>query len=217
MRVVVSVATSPHHIHNQLRLYRQLKREHMMFWDQLPEGSPPHSQEPYAFKVYAIEKAIAKGYDSILWCDSSIVVLKPLEPLWKLIESQGYWFSKNYDYNQGQFCNDEALKIMGRTREEAFGIPQVVGGCFGLNIDLASTANLFLWRWGTLLRMGAFRGDRGDLSGDADMTKFVGHRNDQACASEVCYALGMKLTDPPAWFAEQGRPITDETILTVER
>lgn len=213
--MIVSVATSEHQIRNQVRLWRSIKGENHLFWDQLPLGSPSHAEEPYAFKLFAIERAMRKGATSILWCDSSVVALKPLDPLWQLIESQGYWFSKNYDYTQGQFCNDEALKIMGRTREEAFGIPQVVGGCFGVSIGSPSIRFLAgLW---DLFHKGAFRGDRGDLSGTGDMTKFVGHRNDQSCASEVCYSLGMKLTEPPAWFAEQGRTITEETILTVER
>ena len=214
--MIVSVATGEHQIRNQLRLWRSVKGENHLFWDQLPLGSPKHSEEPYAFKIVAIERAMRKGATSILWCDSSIVALKPLDTLWELIESQGYWFSKNYDYTQGQFCNDEALKIMGREREEAFKIPHVVAGCFGLDIRRWMSLD-FLRRWKDLLLKGAFRGDRGDLSGDADMTKFVGHRNDQSCASEVCYALGMELTEPPAWFAEQGRPITEETIFTVER
>lgn len=217
MRAIVSVATGDRHRANMERLRKQVEHDNVcIFFDRLPPGSPTHEEQPYAFKLFALRQAVRHGAKSVLWMDSSIVVLRPLEPLWNLLEQQGYWFSKNYDYNQGQFCNDEALAIMGVTREEAFSIPQVVGGCFGLSIE-SHYGREFGYRWDSLLQKGAFRGDRGDLSGSGDMTKFVGHRNDQSCASHVCHKLGMKLTEPPAWFAEQGYPTTEETILTVER
>lgn len=217
MRAIVSVGTCERHWANMERLRLRVGHDNIcIFFDKLPPGSPAHGDQPYGFKVAAIRQAAKHGAKSILWCDSSIVAMKPLGPLWDLIDQQGYWFSKNYSYNQGQFCNDEALAVMGVTREEAFGIPQVVGGCFGLKVD-HPVAREFFYQWSKLMDEGAFRGDRGDLSGSGDMTKFVGHRNDQSCASDVCHKLFMKLTEPPAWFAEQGYPTTEETILTVER
>jgi|SRR6185369_3847931 len=218
MRCVVSVATGKHYCANQDHLREQVRHSGFcLFWrDHLPEDSPTHAENPYAFKPYAIEEADRAGAGLVLWMDSSVVVLKDLEPLWQLIESQGYWFSRNYAYNNGQFCNDEALAIMGITREQAFDVPQVVASCFGLDLR-QKIAQDFLKRWKLLAEAGAFKGDRGDLSGCGDMTKFVGHRNDQSCAAQVAYELGMVLTDPPAWFAEQGHPQSEETILTLER
>lgn len=219
MRYVVSVATGRHYVTNQDRLRDSLNAmgQGSFTWtDMLPPGSPKHEDNPYSFKVVAIEDAVLHGATSILWCDSSVVVLKPLGSLWGLIESQGYWFSRNYGYTQGQFCNDEALAIMGVTREEAFKIPHVVASCFGLDMR-KPIAQEFLKRWKAMAEAGAFKGDRGDLSGTGDTNRFIGHRNDQSCAAHVIHELGMTLTDPPDWFAEQGAPRNENTILTLER
>jgi len=219
VRCVVSVATGPHYVANQDRLVRQT---HLLGWqicffrDELPPDSPTHAENPYAFKIFAIEEAVRQGATNVIWMDSSTIILKDLRPLWELIESQGYWFSRNYDYTNGQFCSDEALKIMGMTREEAFKVPHVTASCFGLRMD-HPYATAFMMGWKTLEQFGAFKGDRGNLSGVSDPLVYQGHRNDQSCASQMCYLLGMKLTDPPDWWAEQGAPTSDRTILTLER
>lgn len=218
MRAIVSVATGPHYVANQDRLYRQIPTGTQCFFfrDELPPYSPTHAENPYAFKIFAIEYAAYRSATSILWMDSSIVVLRSLEPLWDLIEQQSYWFSRNYDYNLAQFCSDEALSILGEARAFAKQIPLVVAGCFGLDMRNGE-AQAFLAEWKRFAEEGAFRGDRGDLSGGTDPDKFYGHRNDQACASQVVHALGLKLTSPPDYFAEQGAPQNERTILTVER
>lgn len=212
-REVVSVATGDF-VKNVDRLRQSLKGEIVICWkDTLPSG-PSHERAPYGFKISAIESSTA---DLVLWCDSSIIAIDTLNPLWDLIAKQGYWFSRNYGWNNAQFTNDQALRIMGVTRDQAREIPQVVAGCFGLNMRMP-IAREFLAQWKDLRDAGAFAGDRGDLSGtQPDARGFYGHRNDQSCASHVCWKLGMTLTDPPKWFAEEGHPITDETYLTVAR
>jgi hypothetical protein len=148
--------------------------------------------------------------------DSSVVILKPLEPLWELIERQGYWFSRNYGYNNAQFTSPEAMWLMGTTREESLKVPHVVASCFGLSFKHANSI-AFLHNWKQLAFVGAFKGDRGSLSGGQDPLAFYGHRNDQSCASHIIHKLDMKFTDPPDYFAEQGAPQNERTILTLER
>lgn len=218
-RMIVSVATGPHYIANvRLMGSPYLEDEEMHSWeDILPPGSPTHAECPYAFKLYAIQAAVRMGATSVLWLDSSTVVLKPLDDLWRLIEDQGYWFSRNYQWNNGQFCSWEALDIMGITRETAFKIPQVTAACFGLNLE-DPVAMEFLARWYSLMKLGAFAGDRGNLTGHvADPMQYQGHRNDQSCASHVVHQLSMSLTDPPEWWAEQGSPQNEKTVLTLVR
>jgi len=221
MRCVVSVATGPHYVANLERLVSSAllrsNDEKCIFWrNELPAGSPTHAENPYAFKIYAIEEAVRQGATSILWMDSSVVILKPLEPLWELIERKGYWFSRNYGYNNAQFTSDEALRIMDTTRHDAKQVSHVVASCFGLNMR-SPVAKQFLEEWKFFASHGAFKGDRGDLSGGNDPDKFYGHRNDQSVASQVCFWMEMDLTDPPDYFAEQGAPQNERTILTLER
>lgn len=218
MRCIVSVATGPHYCANQDRLLSQVgsQEQCIFFRDELPPGSPSHQDIPYGFKYAAIEKAASHGAGRVLWFDSSVVVLGRLEPIWDLIAKQGYWFSRNYDYTNGQFCSDEALKIMSTTREAAFKVPHCVASCFGLDME-SKVARVFLAAWKDWAQQGAFAGDRGDLSGTGDPLTYRGHRNDQAVASQIIADLGMQMTEPPDYFAEQGAPRNERTILTLER
>jgi hypothetical protein len=49
----------------------------------------PHRQFPYMFKSYIIQYAKEQGYDQVMWCDSSIVILKNPEHYFKLAEEIG--------------------------------------------------------------------------------------------------------------------------------
>ncbi len=40
-------------------------------------GSPSHTENPYAFKVYCFMKALELGYRKIIYCDSSLYATKP--------------------------------------------------------------------------------------------------------------------------------------------
>ena len=38
----------------------------------LPPGSPPHENQPYAFKAFAMKSAIDMGYETVTWIDSVV-------------------------------------------------------------------------------------------------------------------------------------------------
>jgi hypothetical protein len=209
-RVIVSVATGPRFCGGMRRLKEKLD---MLpngagavtdFWyDRFPPG-PTHDEIPYGFKVSAIEKALADGHDAILWLDSSVVPIQPLDPVWDLLDSQGYWFSQNYDYTVGQFCCDEALKIMSLTREEADRIPLVIGTAFGLNFE-HWRIKAFFDTWRFLMRKGAFNGP------------WTSHRHDQTVASVICGIFKLTLTQPPKFIVEDFQQPTEETVFTICR
>lgn len=215
-RCIVNVSTGGY-VGGLDRLGERVQGENLLVWrDCWPTHSPSHSQVPYAFKCYAIDEALQRGHDVILWADASIVPVKPLEPLWQLIETQGYWIANN-GWNTGQWCCDSALEPLGITREAAFGIPHPVAASFGLDFR-HETARKFFRQWFDLAKDGrAFRGpwrnDQGQASPD---TRVLGHRHDQTCMGVIAHRLGMRLIDPPAWLAYHGNE-TDETVLSVRR
>jgi hypothetical protein len=98
-------------------------------------GCKPHSEIPYQFKPYAIQAAINMGYDSILWCDSPIVAIKDVSPVFEYIEKHGYVFFNNVGHPLGKWSHDKALSYYGKTREEAMNIKQTMQCCFGLNMN----------------------------------------------------------------------------------
>src|SRR5579859_5634174 len=209
-RAIVNVSTGPAFLRCQDRLIQALDKvgstEKRFFWrDEFPPGAPPHAKVPYGFKLTALKAAMDAGYTTLLWLDSSIWPLHSLEPIWVLLEEQGYWFIRNYDLMTDQFCSDYARKLYGKSWEELSCIPQVVGGAFGLNtrksIGRIIFVDLLEWR-----HRGAF------ANGLSTYPFHVAHRHDQTSMSIVVNQLGLNMSLPPCAFAERGRE-TIETIL----
>lgn len=212
-RTVVSVACGRERFsRNAYRLADKLTAlgEALHWWDGVwPPGSPSHEAVPFAFKVHALEAA-AENADVLLWCDSSIVPIAPLAPLWERIERDGYWLSRNYDYKNGEFTSDAALAIMGQTRDEAMLVPHVIATAFGLDMT-SYAAQALLDRWRELMLHGAFA-----VGGSTD-PRFRGHRHDQSALSHIAWELALTLTTPPRFIAEGGMPVSGETVLVIER
>lgn len=161
---------------------------------------PPHHLAPYAFKPYAMKAAQAKGYRYLLWCDSSVYPVAPVERAFDLIRENGYMFLPG-GWNCGQWCADPALATLGVTREQAFKIPQMVAGCQGLDLNNAK-ARAYLDRYYELAGDGVtFIGVPG-LALDKTYTNrenqcskdpgVKGHRHDQTAASVIAWKLGMR-------------------------
>jgi len=222
-RCIVSVGTGNHR-GKLARLTDQVFAlgENFFFWDgYLPMESPSHEEAPYAFKVWALRTVLTRSeglhHDVLLWLDSSIIILKPLAPIWELIEQQGYWFSRNHNYSTGNWASDASLPILGITREEAFGIPQIVATSFGLDLR-QPVAQDFLSRWRDLALAGAFAGPWSNEHGEASSDPRVkGHRHDQTAASVLVHRMGLNLTVPPEYFSDEGFPYDERTILTTDR
>lgn len=213
-RAIVNVATGDY-IRGQKRL-RSIVGDLLECWTNImPSGCPPHSEVPYGFKGYALDAVRRRGADLVLWCDASIKPIRSLEPLWNLIEQQGYWFSANW-WPNGAWCSDAALPLLGMTREESMAHMHVAATAFGLNLR-SEIGSGFLDDYLRYAKNGAFCGpwknDHGKASSDP---RVLGHRHDQTAASVICWRRGMTLTQPPKWFAYKGHD-TEETVLLVER
>jgi len=180
----------------------------------LPPGSPTHADTPYAFKAFALKYARDFGADLVMWMDASIKPIRSLDPLWALIEKQGYWFSANW-WPNGEWCSDAALPLFGMTREESMTHMHVAATAFGLNLR-SEVGAAFLDDYMRYATNGAFRGpwknDNGQASSDP---RVRGHRHDQTAASVICWRRGMTLTNPPEWFAYRGGE-SEKTVLLVD-
>ena len=182
------------------RIKENLKKYHFKgdfnSWEKLyPEGSPTHQQIPFAFKPFCFYEAFRRGYQLILWMDSSIIIKQPIEPLFELIERDGYLFFQE-DHSVGQFCKDDALEPLGITREESFTIPSCFAGVIGLN--LADQRSMeFLRQWKERACDGiTFSGPKwSDVRGwprtASQDPRVNGHRHDQTAASVIALKLGM--------------------------
>lgn len=213
---ILNVATGPKYCRYQDRLLSTLKSVgytgSLKIWrDRLPKGSPPHEQDPYAFKLFAIDEAIKEGYEILFWCDSGVWFQKHPEPFFDIIQNVGYHFIIGGD-QLGNWCSDFSLDLFNITREKVFENKwQLIGGTiYGFNITNPTT-QLFLKKWKEYFEIGAFRGsyinnciklpDEVRQKKGMKPSGFVsshpkcfGHRHDETIGSFLVYQLNMKLT-----------------------
>lgn len=107
----------------------------LMAWkDCLPNGSRPHSESPYGFKVHAIKAAYEKGYTSILWLDSPAWAVKEdISPIFDKIEKEGYYAMSHIDPLEN-YVGSRALEFFKMDRRQLIGYNLPSGSCYGFDI-----------------------------------------------------------------------------------
>ncbi len=240
-RAVVSVATDSWNL-GQLRLLKKLADlgETAITWSNgFPPGSPPHWHRgeqgrptvecvPYAFKAYALQNAAERGFESLIWCDSSVMPVQPLASLWERIERDGYVIVRNgwtnYDWTADDAYPDlfpeiwtnqqrstehvwESMRAVNKT------ISHVVATAFGLSVSHPTGAAM-LKEYFRLAQTKAFCGPwqnsnspwvKGRNTDRPSMPcgppEVLGHRHDQTALSVVAWRNDCVLTDPPDVFS----------------
>jgi hypothetical protein len=154
-------------VQKQSLIAKSYTGEYVCYTSENQLGSPMHQDNPYAFKAYAIKKAFDEGYDNILWLDSVVQCVAPLDKLFEHIEQTGFAFFDNYTYTIGSFCNDSCKAIYGITETE-LQAPMIMACVMGLNRDKAKD---FIAQYYEGALNGSFVGSWDD------------HRHDQTVAS----------------------------------
>ncbi len=211
MRAVVNVSSGIY-LPGQARLAQAVGiQAKMITWrDTLPLFSPPHELIPYAFKAWALKAAAeAHGATTLLWCDACMLPVKPLGPIFELIEQQGY-FIMNNGWINGEWTADSAYSDLKVTREENWKIKHVVAGIFGVNLKsevgcqilseyfrLANTKAFCGPTWNA--NHPKYRRNRGAYPCGDETVR--GHRHDQTSLSVIAWRFGCRLIDGPEIFA----------------
>jgi hypothetical protein len=193
------------------RLEESLRRTNFngdfLVWDDvLPEGSPTQFESPMAFKTYCFLEVQKLGYNQVLWMDAPIVVLRSLEPIFKMIKTNNYvTFSNNYGQSLGQWSSDDVLKLHQISREEAMFIPETPTSVIGLNLS-SELGQKFLMRWHSMSNDGlTFRGISSSIKNSDEYYAIAwnkencisndprvgGHRHDQTGAGIIAHQLGL--------------------------
>jgi hypothetical protein len=143
-------------------------------------NSPTHQNNPYAFKLHAIEAAWE--FDPIvLWADSSFWRVGDLSKIEKLIIEDGYFMSEAGAW-VGDWCNKHTRQWFNLTEEEAKvpgGMFMFSAGLLGLNRD-SPIAQEFFKQWKASCNAGCFIGD------------YREHRHDQTAGSIIAQRMRMK-------------------------
>lgn len=158
-------------------------------------GAPPHIYNPYSFKVYAIEAVRNKGYEIVLWCDSILRLVRPLETIIPEVERAGVYLAEDI-WKIGMFANDKALDYFGMTRDQAMEIP-AIWACF-MGFDFKNpVTHEFMRRWKKASLDGIFAGcyHNNDKTESQD-PRCKGHRHDQTCAEIISHQMGIPRSLP---------------------
>ncbi len=177
-RAIVNLVNSNGiYLNNQIRLehsaYKNADKsfDFICFQNESQVNAPLHQDNPYAFKIYAIEKLREMGYKQIVWLDASIVLVADFSPIWEWIFQKGFFFEAAGHY-AGNWCNEYALNYFKISREEAMIIPMFSAGLCGFDFE-NEKAKEFFAEWKESMLNGCFRGS------------WLDHRHDMVCASII--------------------------------
>jgi hypothetical protein len=175
-------------------------------WDQYyPKNAPTQQQAHGAYKPFCFDEVQQQGYQLILWMDTSIQIKKPIEPLFELIEQNGYLIFEE-QHSVGEYCKDEALETLEITREESFDLPCCRSGVLGLDLKNKRSAE-FLRQWkekasdGITFPGPKWSGVKGWPRTASQDPRVYGHRHDQTAASVIALKLGMDLWKSDDFFS----------------
>lgn len=218
-RAIVNVGTDfwyPHGSHRlevSLDTVGELAPDRLIWKDALPPGSPPHSEIPYAFKVYALREAQAQGYDQALWIDSSCWAFRPLTPVWAEIDRNGYWLRPD-GARLGEWCSDIVLERFGLTRDEVWDWPLPEGKLIGIDFrDPVALSWLQFWEDNLASFVGPGDNDLRQASMDP---RCLGHRWDISVGAIACRRLGVPMFERQflSWPHEREVPAKAAVMLS---
>lgn len=159
-----------------------------VFHDVADIGSPPHSQSPYSFKVYAVQRVRSLGYETIFWCDSVIRLCRSIETLLPKLRDVGVYIQRD-GHKVGTWANDRALEYFGVTRDEAMEMDAAYACILAFDFRNPIT-NEFFARWKRASEDGIFRGAwTNNAKTESQDDRCKGHRHDQTCVELIARAL----------------------------
>lgn len=138
---------------------------------------PSHQDNPYSFKIYAIEQMIKEGYTQILWLDASVYAIKDPTPVFDWLKEKGIFLEES-GHLTGDWSPDYVLKYFGITKDEAMKMPTFSAGFTGLDFTNPISIEFFA-KWKQSMLDGMFKGD------------WETHRHDLTCGSIIANQMGL--------------------------
>lgn len=156
---------------------------------------------PYAFKAYAIKRAIKEGFDNIIWMDAAIYASKDITPFIEHIEKNGYAFFDNIGFSVGDYTSDRCLEKHGWTREKAFNSKMIMACLMGFSVH-SKEAMEFIGKYFEAAKDGvSYPGSWHNTNGEvSDDLRVKGHRHDQSVASMIIHDMGLEVLNAQETF-----------------
>lgn len=196
MKAIVSLANNRGNYQKALSrlgesLLNNFDGEFVGFMSESAVGAPKHKDNPYAFKIYAIEHVLNQGYKQILWLDSSVFAIKNVQPVFDEIAQNNFIFQEAGQF-VGRWANDKTLQHFGLTRDEAMDMLMLGNaGLLGINFD-SEIGREFFRRWKESMLAGCFVGEwKNDKKTESQDERCDGHRHDMSCSSIIANQMGL--------------------------
>jgi len=169
----------------------------------------------YTIKAAALYEAVKLGYEQILWLDCSVWLHQHPQPIFDLIDIQGYYLIDS-GFNGAQTISDKALSIVGIDRDTAEKIPEVWSCIFGLNMSKIKGERI-AFVFNRTAKDGVFHGSR-EHDNQSNDARFLFHRQDQSGLTLSAHFVAAKLTPNTLHLAYTGgdHVITDKTIFKMQ-
>jgi hypothetical protein len=157
--------------------------------------SPDHSANPYAFKVYCVEKVRKLGFSVVVWSDCINRLQRPLDDVFEETTRKGVYLQGD-EHASGIFANDRALSYFGFHRDDAMNI-EAIYACLMIFDFRHPTAVTFFDMWKKACADGVFVGKWENANQtESQDPRCKGHRHDQTCAELISHKLGIPRSVP---------------------
>lgn len=181
----LSVAFGPRYVEQQTRLHKSIlniySSDHHIAWtDTLPPGSRPHHESLYGFKVHAVNYALSKGYNKIIWLDPACIVMKPVEYYFAL--GLPVIAAKDDNILSNHICNKALMWYSKASIPNSWHL--VGGSLYVFDFTHKATRGIFD-SWYHAEQNGIFGSQKEQASG-----KINKHRNDESCMAMSLYLHG---------------------------
>lgn len=188
--------SSNNYVHGISRLSESLRNnfdgDFLAFIGEASCGAPLHTDNPYAFKIYCIEKAIEAGYHQVLWLDSSCFAVRPVQPIFDMISRQTFAFQDSGHW-LGEWANDRSLEYFSLSRDAAMDM-RMIGNAGFLGFDTTCTlGSIFFKGWKQSMLDNIFKGAwNNNEKTESQDERCRGHRHDMVCSSAIIHRMGLK-------------------------
>ena len=163
-------------------------------------NSPTHTESPYAFKLYAIDRVRDMGHDIVIWVDSISRLLRPIDSWIPKIEAAGVYLATD-ELRAGNWVNDKTLNYFEMTRDDAMEMYNIHAAVMAFDFRTRNAVT-FMEEMFKCEKAGLFKGNwNNDALTESQDLRCKGHRHDQSCAELVSRKLNI---------SHQPRVLTDD-------
>jgi hypothetical protein len=148
----------------------------------------PHASVPYQFKPFMIQEAVDRGFDVVVWLDSTMRMESDITPMIELAKERGIVAWHNVGHETKHYISDIAMDRLAITEKDLDSIPQIMA-C-GLILDFSHpTCRTVFNSWIDLSTNGVSFQNYGSTT----RPDFKAHRHDQVNLSVLLWRYGIPL------------------------